>query len=159
MENLTFELFISGGATLGQWLLLLSGLFTPAIAIIGAIIAKNQLKLSRNKLKHDLFERRMVIFSTFITAMNKAANGNSFTDQDLADFRWGTYFADYFFDKGIIELIETYRHKFVELNTSYMLNQNTQTADVTESINKTKSYFYQQLAFIKTYFENYLKIE
>lgn len=48
--------------TNSNWLIVLSGLLTPVVALLGLYIALRQWFTARSKLKLDLFDRRLVIY-------------------------------------------------------------------------------------------------
>ena len=48
-----------------QLIHLLSGLLTPTILLLGAYIAWQQWRTNRNRLKHELFDRRFKVYVTF----------------------------------------------------------------------------------------------
>lgn len=57
-----------------HWTTYIFAVAIPAIAVIGAWIAFRQSEIARNKLKLDLFERRMEIYEAVRDMLGKAAN-------------------------------------------------------------------------------------
>lgn len=64
------------------WLQIVLGLCAPLIAAFGAGIGYQQWKLSKYKLKHDLFERRWAVYAAAHDAAARALTGS---EQDRKD--------------------------------------------------------------------------
>ncbi len=58
------------------WLQIVLGVSAPAIACFGAYISYRQWQLGRYKLKHDLFEKRWLIYATAHDAIVLFLNGS-----------------------------------------------------------------------------------
>jgi hypothetical protein len=61
------------------WLQIVLGISAPAIACFGAYISYKQWQLGRYKLKHDLFEKRWLIYAAAHDAIAVFLNG---TEED-----------------------------------------------------------------------------
>ena len=59
------------------WLQIILGISAPAIAFFGAYISYKQWQLGQYKLKHDLFERRWLIYAAAHDAIATSINGSS----------------------------------------------------------------------------------
>jgi hypothetical protein len=59
------------------WLQIVLGISAPAIAFFGAYISYKQWQLGQYKLKHDLFERRWLIYAAAHDAIATSMNGSS----------------------------------------------------------------------------------
>lgn len=57
------------------WLQIVLGISAPAIACFGAYISYKQWQLGRYKLKHDLFEKRWLIYASAHDAIAVFLNG------------------------------------------------------------------------------------
>jgi hypothetical protein len=57
------------------WLQIILGISAPAIACFGAYISYKQWQLGRYKLKHDLFEKRWLIYASAHDAIAVFLNG------------------------------------------------------------------------------------
>ena len=55
-----------------DWIDLLTALLAPTIAIAGIAIAAFQWKLSKDRYKHELFDKRWEQFSAILDFMGKA---------------------------------------------------------------------------------------
>jgi hypothetical protein len=58
------------------WLQIVLGVSAPAIACFGAYISYKQWQLGQYKLKHDLFEKRWLIYATTHDAIALFLNGS-----------------------------------------------------------------------------------
>ena len=159
MEQLTFDVFISGKATLGNWLQLFNGLLTPIVATFGFIIARKQFQIAKLKFNNELFERRMIVFSAIVNATNSAANNERFTNEDYKKYIASIHLAEFWFKNDILELLDAWRKKFEHLKLLQALNTEVKLdPERTKEIENLKSYFYTQLPLLKTYFSSYFAI-
>jgi hypothetical protein len=65
----------------------LSGFLTPVIAVIVAWIAYQQMKINKYKIRIDLFEKRMQIFSVIRESLSKI-----FTDGSPQKVNWNDFY-------------------------------------------------------------------
>jgi hypothetical protein len=56
---------------LPPWVQILQALATPVIAIVGAWVALEQMKIARVKLRHDLYDRRYAVFQSARSLLNE----------------------------------------------------------------------------------------
>lgn len=61
----------SGAPTNPHWTAYMTALFTPVVAFLGVLIAYRQWVTARDKLRLDLFERRLAIYSAFRTTLGQ----------------------------------------------------------------------------------------
>jgi hypothetical protein len=89
-----------------NWLIVLSGLLTPVVALLGLYIALRQWLTARSKLKLDLFDRRLLIYDavrSYIAAV--MTSGKTTQDIELA-FLSGTRGARWLFGNEIVHYID-----------------------------------------------------
>lgn len=88
-----------------HWSTILAALSTPAIALLGAIIALNQWLTARRKLKLDLYEKKSVVYEAVKSAISRIiATGK--TNQDVEwDFLVGISGAGWLFDKKMVKYL------------------------------------------------------
>lgn len=67
------------------WLQIVLGISAPAIACFGAYISYRQWQLGKYKLKHDLFEKRWLIYATAHDAIALFLNGSE--EEKLNQFK------------------------------------------------------------------------
>ena len=95
--------------TMPTWINVVQALSLPAIAIGGAVIAYQQFRIARQKLRLDLYDRRYEVYSCLLDAVVSALNEtatNTFDDSTrelsqklrkarfLFDARTFDYFSD-----------------------------------------------------------------
>jgi hypothetical protein len=89
-----------------HWTTYLAALLMPTIAVFGAIIAYRQWRTAQNKLKFDLFERRLAVYETVkgyissVMATGRTAQEKEF--EFLSDIRG----AKWLFDEDIVHYLE-----------------------------------------------------
>lgn len=84
-----------------QIIKILSGLLTPTIAVLAVYIAYRQYKIAKNKLKFDLYERRLTLFSEFKTLLFKINEEGKVDRFELRDFKFKTTECNFLFDSDI----------------------------------------------------------
>jgi hypothetical protein len=84
-----------------HWTAYISSIAIPIVAIFGAYIAYRQFKTAQNRLKYDLFDKRMAVYDAACKAIGIAATKGNLTGQDQIDFLVGVNSAKWLFDSKI----------------------------------------------------------
>jgi hypothetical protein len=71
---------------LEPWVKLSAALLTPIIALLAAVIAWQQWRTNRNKLKLDLFERRYAYYDAAKAIIGKVVGSGKATHEDTYQF-------------------------------------------------------------------------
>jgi hypothetical protein len=99
-----------------SWTSYVTAAFTIFIASIGVWIAFRQSQIARNKLKLDLFERRMAVYEVVSIAIGRAVNAGKLTNQEQYDYLSGTRSSQWLFGPEVFEYIHTTLwHKIIDL--------------------------------------------
>ena len=120
-----------------HWTAYVSSVAVPFIAAVAAWIAFRQFKIaarqseislkqseialqqaetSRNKLKLDLFEKRMAVYEAVQGTTRKAANSGKLSQEEQINFLIATRSAKWLFGQDVYDYLDTTLwHKFVEL--------------------------------------------
>jgi hypothetical protein len=99
-----------------HWTAYLTALALPAIALIAAWIAFRQSQIARNKLKLDLFEKRMTVYQAVCDALSVAAARGKLTHEEEVKYFVGTRAAQWLFGPGVFRYLnETLWHKILDL--------------------------------------------
>lgn len=69
-----------------HWTAYVSALAVPVVTLLGALIAGLQWKLARNKLKFDLFERRMKVYDASTLFVANILMWGKVKDEELRKF-------------------------------------------------------------------------
>lgn len=72
------------------WIVILSALLTPAIALAVVWISYGQYRINRNKLRLDLWERRYAIFTATMIFVDRIVAEADGKDDGRRDFDLGT---------------------------------------------------------------------
>lgn len=73
-----------------HWTAYLSALLTPTVAVLGAFIGYRQWRLAQNRLKLDLFERRLAIYRAAIDFLLSIAETGTIKTEHLYKFMAST---------------------------------------------------------------------
>lgn len=100
------------------WIVVLSALLTPTIAIFGVYIAWQQWRLGRNKLKHDLFERRFRLYEGAVRPLVYIQSSGKMTTEAFQKFMIETRDVKWLLRKEVEGFLHgELKEKFVDLGT------------------------------------------
>ncbi|PXX93811.1 hypothetical protein DIT71_03160 [Marinobacter vulgaris] len=121
-QNLANEAYIplnSGIRAMSEaihWADYVSAIGIPVIALIGSWIAFRQFQVSRNKLKHDLFEKRLEIYEAVRNTLGIVARNGKLTQAEEINYLVATRSAKWLFGNEVyLYLDETLWDKIVDL--------------------------------------------
>lgn len=95
-----------------------SALLVPFVAIGAAVIAFNQFRVARQKLKLDLFEKRYAVFAAVRHALSVVMREAKFKIEELYEFRAGTADAYFLFDKKVLDYLDEVDKNLVRFHTT-----------------------------------------
>ncbi len=79
---------------------------TIIIAVIGAFIAFEQWRINKNKLRLDLYERRLNVYRSTINFIGTAVRDSNIEIEKIIEFRTATSEAEFLFDKEVREKLD-----------------------------------------------------
>lgn len=85
---------------------LFSASLTPLIAIIATYIAYQQYRNNRAKLRHDLFERRMVIYDKAGELIIRGTESRKLNTEDLVAYAQALNEAEFLFGKDVCNYLK-----------------------------------------------------
>lgn len=101
-----------------HWSVILTGTLTPVIAALGLLIAFRQWRTARNKLKLDLYEKRLAVYEAAREAIGKIVTGGKTTNQIEMEFLVGIRGAKWLFDKKMVKYLnEKLWYEIIEIGT------------------------------------------
>jgi hypothetical protein len=96
-----------------HWTEILSALLTPTVAALGIYIAYRQWQTSRDqattdreRLRHDLFDRRLSVYDAARTLIGTIMSSGTVTHEDLMKFLAGTREAKWLFDDDVAKYFD-----------------------------------------------------
>ncbi len=92
---------------------LLSALLTPTIGVTTAWIAYQQFRLARERLRRDLYDRRMVVYRGVMEVASSIMTHGKVRGEDLAKWARATAESNFLFEAGLREYLESIRKKIV----------------------------------------------
>lgn len=93
------------------------GLLTPIIAGVVAYIAYQQHKTNRDKLRFNLYDRRLKVFEELMVLLWVIFRKGMCNDQEREQFQRATVEGSFLFDKDIANYLDTIHNKTLELGT------------------------------------------
>lgn len=101
-----------------NWTTYLAALLTPTVAVLGSFIAYRQWRLTQNKLKLDLFDRRFTVYDAARTFLGSIMRSGKAKDDDTFKFMIATREAKWLLNDSIAEYLDKQLyHKALELQT------------------------------------------
>lgn len=89
-----------------HWTTYLSALLVPMVAVFGAFIAYRQWRTAQNKLKLDLFDRRLVVYEAARDYISSVMTSGKTTQEKEFEFLTGTRGAKWLFDDEIVQYLD-----------------------------------------------------
>ena len=100
-----------------HWTAYTTAIVVPIIALIAAWIAFRQSQIARNKLKLDLFEKRLAVYETVQKTLGTVASQGKLTPEEEVSYRAGIHPAQWLFGPEVFKYLdETLWHKIVDLD-------------------------------------------
>lgn len=101
-----------------HWTTYLAALLTPIVAVLGSVIAYRQWRLAQNKLKLDLFDRRLQVYEAALTLLASIMTSGKARDEEVRNYLVATREAKWLLNAPIAEYLEKQLyHKAIDLQT------------------------------------------
>lgn len=94
-----------------DWIDVLSALMTPTIAVIGSVIAYQQWKINQIRLRHELYDRRMEVYSKLINYLSAIVQDAWFPKDAFSQWLSASYEGFFLFDDRMYEYLERVNEK------------------------------------------------
>lgn len=88
------------------WTAYITAVVVPIIALIAAWIAFRQSQIARNKLKLDLFEKRLAVYETVQKILETAAEKGKLTQEERLNYFVGIRSARWLFGPEVFKYLE-----------------------------------------------------
>lgn len=125
-------------------------------------IAKEQVDIAREKLRHDLYERRYRVFDAARKLLCEIAVHGTASEDDLRAFVIGTSDAAFLFDDDLAKFLEEMRGRAQKLQSLIQAMESMPVGDQKTNTEKQRSehfmWLWQQLDGLVTRFKPLLKI-
>lgn len=145
-----------------DWIDLLGALTTPVIAAIGIFIAYQQRSVNKNRLKHELFDKRYEVYENIGEFISEILTSGRVREGADFEFLRDTKAVYLLFDNDIKQFTDEIYNKSVYLH-SYEAELKSLTGDErNEAIRKEseiKKWYSEQLSTMENKFIKYLKLE
>ena len=101
-----------------HWTAYLSALLAPVVAVLGSLIAYRQWRLAQNKLKLDLFDRRLKVYEAATGLLSSVMTSGRAKDEELFKYMVATREAKWLLSPEIAEYLDKkLYHKAIDLQT------------------------------------------
>jgi hypothetical protein len=92
---------------------LFSSLLTPTIGITTGWIAIQQFRLAKERMKRDLYDRRIIVYRGVIEVLSSIMSLGQVRGEDLANWARATAERGFLFDAALCEYLESIRKQIV----------------------------------------------
>jgi hypothetical protein len=139
-------------------------LATFLVALIGAGIAFRQYQIQKYRLRLDLSERRLAVFSATRELLRSAVFRQSTTDDSLVTFDLATAEAVFLFQDDVTGYLDQLRNKYCEILEISDVEHDDAFADADERAvrlgerREHKKWMREQLAGAQVVFKRYLDL-
>ena len=106
-------------ATSSNWIEILSAFLVPIITVIGLYIAYQQYQINQQRLKHELYERRLVIFKHMKTYLSEILSSNKVTTDRVLKFNYDVAESIFLVDENINKRIKEIYIKSIKMAGLY----------------------------------------
>lgn len=141
----------------------LAALLTPTIAVLGAYIAYRQWRTARNKLKLDLFDRRLAVYDGAVHLIGSIVTSGRMKDEADWKFLTDTKAAKWLFDESVSDYLENkLRLKALDLQVLQAELEGLQGKDRSENIRKQaelKNWLGAQFKVLDEKFAPYIRVQ
>lgn len=147
-----------------HWTSYLSALLTPIVTILGSFVAYRQWRLAQNKLKLDLFDRRLSIHKAASEFLVSISTSGTIKNEEFYKFRASTSetrwlisesIAKYFNEDFLDKILEFQK---IESELDGMLASEAKTNAVNAK-NEIRKWLLDQHEVLDKKFSNYLQLK
>jgi hypothetical protein len=100
-----------------EWVQVLQALLVPTIAVVGALLAWQQVKIARSKLRHDLFDRRFAVFEAARTLLRGIMRDGNASMTELGAYIVGVIDAPFLLDESTSDYLMEIRRRTIKLQS------------------------------------------
>lgn len=147
-----------------NWIETLSALLAPTVAVVTLYIAFQQYRIGRQKVRHDLFERRYAVYEAIRDFLYEAIREATLSESAFFQLNKGTDDALFLFDESVEEYIQTVREKGARLrfingrlaDTSLPVGQ--ERSQLAEEDTELVTWFSKQPAHLKRILRKHMRL-
>lgn len=146
-----------------HWIEYISPIGVPIIAGIAAWIAFRQFQTAQNRLKFDLFDKRMEVYNTVREALGNITRQGSLTLEQQLRYLQGTRTARWLFGSDVFTYLdETLWHKIVDLELYIELSKDASEPERVKHVHArsdTFKWMMSQQKYFDTLIAKYLELK
>lgn len=135
-------------------------LLTPVIGLVGIWIGWQQMRINKDRLRHELFEKRYGSFRAAGTFLGALMREGKASEQAQADFRVGIQGASFLFDSSVNTLLNEIWEKAIDLETKQFeikdLPVGTERSRLAAEIGELKKWLFHQFKPLEDRCSKYL---
>ena len=148
-----------------DWIDILTAMMTPTIAIVGSFIAFQQWKINQVRLRHELYDRRMAVYSKLMSYLSAIMRDASFPQEAFSYWFSASYEGFFLFDDKMHEYLESinaksraFRSNCRRLDTKRGKSDNKEWQELCEQNEELQSWFEEQFDTARNEFSRFLRL-
>jgi hypothetical protein len=154
--------------TAKDWVDILQALLTPTVAVFGLIIAYRQWRINKVRLKHELYDRRMAVYTKLIDYLSVIFSGGHFNNEAFIGWLNKSYEGYFLFNDELIKYFEAINEKsraLKKIHRNISLQKETGKKgeqpqnDLSKQEEELQQWFEKQLNVAKDKFSQFLRID
>lgn len=135
----------------------------PVVGLVGTWIGWQQMRINKNRLRHELFEKRYAIFKAAGNFLGAIMREGKASEQAQADFRVGIQGASFLFDSSVNTLLNQIWEKAIDLETKQFemkgLPDGPDRSKLAAEIGELKKWLFHQFSPLEDRCSKYLNLE
>ena len=137
-----------------EWVDLFSALLTPVIAVVGTLIAIQQWRINQIKLRHELYQKRLDVYTAFCELLGAIVRSANVTDEELRAFLQKTRESHFLFEDELCNYLREVYEKAVDVQCNHTMIHGHGSLPVGEERTKTIQKNTELLKWLSRQFES-----
>ncbi len=149
-----------------DWIDISTALLTPTIAVFGAFIAYRQWRISQQKFRHDLYDRRFAVYTALLDLCGALLREGRFDNPSYSEWLKASHQGHFLFDEElnryfseVTENVQTYRRIEREMQKQNVKDDNARWEELSNKDIELNSWFESQFDVAREKFSRFLTLD
>lgn len=149
-----------------DWIDIFTALLTPTIAVFGAIIAYRQWRISQQKFRHDLYDRRFSVYTALLDLCGALLRDGKFDNQSYSAWLKASHQGYFLFDEELNQYfsevtgkVQAYRSIEREMEKQCAKKDDARWEELSKKDIELNSWFEDQFDVARTKFSRFLRLD
>jgi hypothetical protein len=149
-----------------DWIDISTALLTPTIAIFGALIAYRQWRISQQKFRHDLYDRRFAVYTALLDLCGALLREGKFDNPSYSAWLKASNQGHFLFDEElnryfseVTEKVQAYRKIEREMQKQKVKDDEARWEELSNKDIELNSWFENQFNVAREKFSRFLTLD